>query len=122
MTSRRSPGRRPRQDDHADLERVAIAGEALEFVALDGDISERANGSHRPLFEILEAYEIAANGASQQELEAERIVDELDEAALQIAVRPGAAADGTTLHVGVMRIVMLHFVVDARGEPKEPSP
>ena len=60
-----------------------------------------------------------ANGASQEQLQAERIVHELHEVPLQLAILAGAAADRTRLHVGVVRVAVFDLVVDAGGEPIE---
>ena len=68
---------------------------------------------------VFEADRLTANSAIHEELNAERVMDQLHEVASQLLVGPGPATDRTNLYVGMIRVRVLDFVMRARGHAKE---
>ena len=62
---------------------------------------------------------LVSDRAVQQQFHSKRIVHHLDQIALEVLILPRAAADGTDLHVCVVRVRVLDFVVRARGDAVE---
>jgi hypothetical protein len=65
---------------------------------------------------VLKSHDLAADGAVKDQLETERIVHELDEAPLEVRVVTRAPADGTAFDVGMIRVRVLHFIMNAGSD------
>ncbi len=87
---------------------------------LDSDaIAQRTDDPADLTLVIVVADDGVANRAVQQQLDAKRVVDPLDEVPRLAGILAGPAADGADLDVGVIRVVVLDFVVGGSGDAVE---
>ena len=120
LRSARSSASRP-DHDNPNPQRIAVAALGREHLVLDGvAFAQRADDpAELALVLVVVADDLVANRAVQQQLEAKRVVDPLDEVPGLAGVLAGAAADRADLDVGVIRIGVPDFVMGGGGDAIE---